>query len=58
MTTPTHNSIQWTLVGPVVCVRKAVPDENPGTWKWGRWKPASIEEQDEALLKIRELNKL
>lgn len=41
-----HMSFQvrvWRLFGciPLLVSREAVPDEVPGTWKWGRWKLAS-----------------
>ena len=38
-------SVRSTFTGKlVVVVRYAVPDETPGSWEWGPWKPAGVSE--------------
>jgi hypothetical protein len=56
----TSKSIQFSfrcgLFGPVLVVRRAVPENSPGLWAWSRWRRASRSETDIALMQVRLLN--
>lgn len=50
-------TIRQTMFGPIIYVRKSVPDHSPGSWKWGSWRRANDSERDQALIKIKELDR-
>ena len=56
------NSIEFTIrqtwYGPVIFVRKTIPADGIGSWKWRNWRKANDTERNAATVKLMELNKI
>jgi hypothetical protein len=49
-------SFRQTPFGAILVVRHAVPGHLPGDWCWSRWRRATRDEIDVALIQVRLLN--